>query len=286
MCLGKPFVPERGRQAFELYAFRRVGIYAILQIILMIVGIIILALGEPLFGTKWVYNVIIGAVIIVIFSILPNGKPFFLNLYRMGREYVMFDNANREIYLVTTHCGNFMKPTEKLVCSFSQFRGIAVHHESGHLLLLCRREESLLLKQVGEVLPDSKASVQAVLEEVSLYWFQRNENDAFFGVTYLDFEQGLVAEGNIRIDIHYDYYLKRSDTWKPKNNPLGNQANQRARKQHKEIAMDAKSPDLDDDQYLSAKDKKVDRFQSVKGAEVDVGSDHSDDNQFGVVDYV
>lgn len=295
MCLGSAFTPEHPhkQQLYELHGFRRVGIYAIFQIILMIIGIIIIALGQQIFGTNWIYNVIIGAIIIVIFSILPNGKPFFLNLYRMGREYVMFDGNNREIVLVTTHCANVIKPSIKIICSYSQFRGIAVHHKSKKILLLCRREESLLLKSIGECLPDNKQSIETILEEISLFWFQRNQNDAFFGITYIDFKDGLVAEGNVNISIDYDYYLKRSDTWKPKNNMYGaggarNNAPKEKKKNNK--IMDARSPEdlydendgLDRDQYLDVhKEKKKGRFESVSGAEVDVGSD--DDI---VVDYV
>ena len=290
MCLGSAFQPEHphNQQVYELHGFRRVGIYAIFQIILMIIGIIIIALGEQILGTNWIYNVIIGAVIIVIFSILPNGRPFFLNLYRMGREYLMINGNDREIVLVTTHCAGLIKPTIKIICSYSQFRGIAIHYKTKHMLLLCRREESLLIKSIGECLPDNKDSIESILEEISLYWFQRNQNDAFFGITYIDFKDGLVAEGNIHINIDYDYYLKRSDTWKPKNNMLGNDL--RINHKNKNMA-DAGSPDnlfdpndgLDEDQYIDAKKekKKVNRFVSVDGAEVDVGSD--DDV---VVDYV
>ena len=257
MCLGSPFIAEHPhkQELYELHGFRRVGIYAILQIILIIIGIIIIALGEEIFGTNWIYNVIIGAIIIVIFSILPNGKPFFLNLYRMGHEYVMFDGNNREIVLVTTHCANFVKPSLKIVCSYSQFRGIAVHHKSAQILLLCRREESLLLKSIGECMPDGKESIESILEEISLYWFQRNQDDAFFGITYIDFKDGLVAEGNVTINITYDYYLKRSDTWKPKNNLYGGVG---GKSKKKDKVMDAASPEdfydpndgLDRDRYL------------------------------------
>lgn len=280
MCLGKPFQPNNNKQTiYELYGFRRVGIYAIFQIIFIIFCIIIISLGEKIFiNINIIYIIIIGIIIITILSFLPNGKPFPLNLYRMGRVYIMFDGNKREIILITTHFGSiFIKPKLKIISSYSQFRGIAVHHQTGHLLLLCKREESLLLKSIGECLPNNHKNIETILEEISLFWFQHNQNNAFFGKTYIDFSNGLCAEGNVIIDIDYDFYLKRSDTWKPKNN-INININKQKEKQIN---------NNDNNQYLDIipkKDKKnVSRFQSVNGAEVDVGSD--DDNDI-VVDYV
>merc|ERR1712154_260265 len=120
----------------------------------------------------------------------------------------------------------------------------------------CKREESLLLDQIGEVLPENKESV---LEEISLYWFQRH-SDGFFGITYVDFERGIAAEGNVKVNIDYDYYLKRSESWKPKysNNMLQRNAARNDRKKKEKI------DNLDDDQYLDRKKgKNVDRFDSL-----------------------
>merc|ERR1712232_1270889 len=99
-----------------------------------------------------------------------------------GRVYVMFDGNKREVYLISTRLAGY-RVTKKFVSAYSQFRGIAAHHKTNEMLLLCKREESLLLGKIGEVLPKYKESLQDVLEEISMYWFTVQEESAFFGVT-------------------------------------------------------------------------------------------------------
>ena len=276
MCLGKPYQPGHKQKVYELSGFKRTGYYAIFQILLLIIGFAIIGIGGNLFGTDFIMNVIIGAIIIVIFSILPNGKPFFFNLYKMGRQYIIFDGNNREVLYIKTHLsGSLCKPSQKVVCSYSQFRGIAFHEEKRSMLLLCKREESLLIPNIGECLPDNKSSIKEILEEISLYWFSHHEQAAFFGVTSADFENGVIDENDVKCDIEYDFYLKKSQTWRPKHDVLGN-AN--VVKKNDRV-IDAKSPenDFDIEQYLDpkreSKNNKHYNPQDRQGAEIDVGSD-------------
>lgn len=281
MCVGQSYTPGNNQTSYELHGFRRCGIYAIFQLIFTLFGIIIMIVGQQMFGINWIIGIIIGAVIIVIFNILPNAKPFFLNLWRMGRVYIVFDGNNREILLISTHFGG-LQTKQNIICSYSQFRGIAVHHKTHKMLLLCKREESLLLKQIGEVLPEGKPNIESILEEISLFWFQGGM-DGFFGITFIDFKDGIVAEGNVHVNVDYDYYLKRSETWKPKNNMMdvnGVNGAHGYNNNHRNKVND--NDDFDDDQYLDPKkNKKNVRLDSVDGAAIDVGSD--DDI---VVDYV
>eukprot|EP01084_Bolivina_argentea_P283364 485268_1 len=271
MCLGSPFAPIHNQILYELHGFRRVGFYAIIQLIFTLIGVIIIIAGNSLFGTDLLINIIIGALIIVIFNLLPNGRPFFLNFYRMGRVYIVFDGSEREVLLISTRLSGFMKSTHKVISSYSQFRGIATHHKSKQILFLCKREESLLIKRVGEILPTNKESIQSILEEISLYWFSNRDTEAFFGVTYVDFDKGIVAENNVQMNINYDFYLKRSDTWKPKNNMLDDN---KGRKHH--------DVQLDNDQYIgNNKSRDVGKFNSYNGASIDLASD-----DHIVVDYV
>eukprot|EP01084_Bolivina_argentea_P240391 403879_1 len=274
MCLGKPYQPPRGRNqsVFELKGFQRCGLFAILQIIGTLIGLII-TFSWSAFGSKFVVTAIIGLTLIILFNIIPNGRPCFLNLHRMGRVYIAFDSSDREVLLITTHYGGY-RTEEKVISSYSQFRGIAVHHKSHQILFLCRREESLLLKQVGEVLPPHKGSIQEILEEISLLWFS-TEGDGFFGVTYVDFSNGIVAENNIKVNVDYDFYLKRSETWKPKNNPMG------MAKVKKRIEVDDNGWEKDQRLGPAIGDAK---FVTVNGRSVDVGLPDEDDNH--VVDYV
>merc|ERR1712228_63906 len=210
--------------------------------------------GETLFQTQLLYNAVIGGSIIFIFNILPNGRAFFLNLYKMGRECILFDANRREIYLVSSKLGG-CRYHKKLICSYSQFRGIAVHYKSKQILFLCKRTESLLLKQIGDM---KQNQIENVLEEIGLFWFTNNndENDCFFGITYVDFKDGIIAEGNVQINTDYDYYLK------PKFS-------------------------VDDDQavYLKKDQQNIQRFQSVQGGSIDVESDNEENTQM-IVDYV
>merc|ERR1711933_424243 len=105
--------------------FQRCGIYAAIQIIFMLIGVIFIFVNP--FNVSFITSSIIGGVIIILFCILPNGKPFFLNLYRMGTVYIVFDKNKREIYLVSGRYSG-IKSTQNLICSYSQFKGIAVHH--------------------------------------------------------------------------------------------------------------------------------------------------------------
>eukprot|EP01084_Bolivina_argentea_P291022 500087_1 len=145
MCLGKSFEAPNFQIAYELHGFRRVGFYGLIQIIFTLIGISIIIFGNYLFNLQFLYQIIIGGCIIILFNIIPNGKPFIFNLYKMGREYIMFDANTREIYLISTKCSGCTHK-RKLICSYSQFRGIAVHYKTKQMLFLCKREESLLLK--------------------------------------------------------------------------------------------------------------------------------------------
>lgn len=219
MCLGANFTPGHKQKLYELHGFRRVGIYAFLQILISLFGLAVIIIGNQLPGledTSFPALAGIGVAIIIFINIIFCGKPFFLHLHRMGRVSLLLDKNKREVYLVTTRFGG-LRTSQKLVCSNSQFRGIAYHAKTNRMLLLCRkaREESLLLPRVGEVLPKGKSSHDAVLEEIGLVWFQRH-NEGFFGTTTVDFSEGIVDKDGIVCPLAYDYYLKRSDTWKPK----------------------------------------------------------------------
>lgn len=277
MCLGKPIPSGDQESIFELHGFRRCGIYSIFQIVSMLCGFAIIA-SRP-FGTSWIINLIIGCAVIAVTALLPNGRPFFVNLQRMGRVYIVFDGAEREIHVICTKFGG-LRTSKKLLCSYSQFRGIAVHYQSKQILLLCRREESLLLKQHGEVLPAGKRTIEEVLEEIMLFWFQRGGNEGFFGITHCPFSHGIVDSQNVKVDIQYDFYLKRSETWKPKNDIIG--AEQRREKQKKFEREAGLSPSQEIRVHPKSKGKNVNRFESVDGACVDLSSD----NDSRVVDYV
>ena len=231
------FRREPGQTVFELHTFQRCAIYAVIQIMFMFIGLIFIFTNP--FNVSLIGSSIIGGVIIILFCVIPNGKPFFLNLYRMGTVYIVFDKDKREIYLVSGRYGG-IKYTNKLICSYSQFKGIAVHHQTKHILFLCRREESLLVSEIGEVLPNNMR-IEDILQEIGLFWFSEN-SDGFFGVTYRDFEKGILAEGDVKVDVKYDYYLKRQASWKPKNNWL---ADQEANKDYYDDKLeDALSPNV------------------------------------------
>ena len=230
----------------------------------MFIGAMTIIFCHHLLGTTWLHNVIIGSSIIIISNIVPNGKPFFLNLYQMGRVYILFDANLREITLIQTRFGG-LRTTKTTVCSYSQFRGIAVHYKTRRVLLLCKREESLLLDAIGDVLPNKAASIEDVLSQISVFWFQWNESDAFFGITFVDFSDGIVAEGNVHLNIDYDYYLKDDNEWKPKNDMLAqNGLNVLKMKHIEDMAMDK-------DQLLDVKKSK---FHSVNGPSMTMDSEH------------
>lgn len=279
MCLGKAIPSEGQETIFELHGFQRCGVYSIFQIVSLLIGFAIVAEGQHLFGTTWIYNLIIGCVVIAVTALLPNGRPFFVNLQRMGRVYIMFDDDNREVWVICSQFGG-LRTSKKMLCSYSQFRGIAVHHESKQMLMLCRREESLLLKQHGEVLPAGRKTTEEVLEEIMLFWFQRGGNEGFFGITHCPFSHGIIDSQNVKVDIQFDFYLKRSETWKPKNDIIGAVQQRDQRKQFEREA--GISPSMEIRHHPKKKGKDVRRFESVDGACVDMSSD----NESQVVDYV
>ena len=98
----------------------------------------------------------------------------------------------------------------------------------------------MLVNEIGEVLPNNMR-IEDILQEIGLFWFSEN-SDGFFGVTYRDFEKGILAEGDVKVDVKYDYYLKRQASWKPKNNWL---ADQEANKDYYDDKLeDALSPNV------------------------------------------
>eukprot|EP01083_Nonionella_stella_P070878 189928_1 len=270
MCLGRSFKIKDIQFAYELRGFRRVGIYGLIQLILSLVGVFIILFGANWFDLQWMWSLSIGLAIIIICNIAPNGRPFCFNLYQMGRQYILFDANLREIYLVRGRFGGCVFRKE-LICSYSQFRGIAAHYKTKQMLFLCKRKESLLLQEIGDTLPNKKhhkpnqeplAEIETILEEISLFWFGTNDDDmnCFFGVTYLPFHSGIVAEGNVSVNVDYDYYLK----------------------------PDKKLKDLDDDGVVIVNENdEFERFTSVQGASTNVASDEEcSRSRSGIVDYV
>merc|ERR1712062_719095 len=119
-------------------------------------------------------------------------------------------------------------------------------------------EESLLLSEVWDVLPLKSSSIEDILSEISLFWFQYNQCNAFFGMTFVDFCEGIVAEGNVHLNVEYDYFLKADDEWKPKNDLLNEQPHILKMEHVEDMALDR-------DQLLEVKKKdkkRFDRFHS------------------------
>ena len=113
----------------------------------------------------------------------------------------------------------------------------------------------MLLKQIGDV---RQNKIENILEEIGLFWFSNNndENDCFFGVTYVDFKDGIVAEGNVRVNTEYNYYLRQEF-----------------------VCNDEQAV------YLKASQQNIKRLESVDGASIDVESDNEENTQM-IVDYV
>lgn len=207
MC-GKEPETEQGQYLFHLASTKKCVVitFITIQLIIFLVGVIILAVPSIL-NFNLILNIIIGGSIIVV-SLFP--KPFFAIYNNVGHMYLLFDETDREVYIIIGHM-NGLRLEKKTLCSYSQFKGIAVSDETGDVLLLCKREESLRLQNsiYGEFY--FNVDTEVISEEIALFWFNGHcigNEEYYFGSTFCDFGDGIMDEQLMKIDVHFDYFEK------------------------------------------------------------------------------
>mmetsp|Transcript_63552 Transcript_63552/g.77744 ORF Transcript_63552/g.77744 Transcript_63552/m.77744 type:complete len:315 (+) Transcript_63552:57-1001(+) len=189
---------------FELYRKHNILWYGIAQLLFFFVGIAIIFV--PIIKGKIYISWIIGLIIIIL-SCYP--KPFIITLYNVGTTWIIFDEENNEIFLNIGHYGDCYS-TEIEVCSFSQFRGIAVYENGKSMLILSQRIESLECKD----LELNNVNYDTIIDKICVYWNGNHFNDrhdVYFGKTIRKFESGIMAQGGMEMQrIEYDYYNRKA----------------------------------------------------------------------------
>jgi len=209
MCLSKSYDSKEFEVVFPLDKHRkRVIIYAIIQSLLMMIGLLIIVLPPIANAMKNVpinySNFIVGAVIICTFGCIP--KPIFWHIDMIGDVYLVFNESKFKIYLMEGKFFNCRWRRQE-IGHYSLFRGIAWNIKKHEILFLCKGIESLAA-------PSGESINKEVLEKISMWWFANKCEEfgqkVYFGATVIPFKDGLQDEQGLKIEIDFDYYKKYS----------------------------------------------------------------------------
>jgi len=208
MCLSKKYQSKEFEVVFCLDKYRRKFLfYAIIQTILMVVGLLVIVLPQIRdaikSGSITYLNFIIGAVIFCFFAFVP--RPVYWHYDMIGDVYLVFDESKFNLFLLE---GKFFNCRWRLreIGHYGSFRGIAWNPKKGETLFLCKGLESLPI-------PSGEHISKEVIEAVSMWWFENKSEEfdqkVYFGISVVPFEDGIQDDQGVRVEIQFDYYKKK-----------------------------------------------------------------------------